>query len=267
MVATAPFPAARLRELRALRIALDASTTVDGDRLLLSTANANRSARGKVRDVHCCWSDGLRPALEELGIDFPRPDRLIDDQRAWLLGHFQREVFPVLTPIVLDPSHPFPFVPSGGTNVAALLDTSGSERPTRLAVVQVPAAIPWILRVPHAGDGRRFYVFLADVIRWQLRELFIGATIVDHTAFRVTRRADPQLGKDACGNLPAAIVQVLRRPRSGLAVGLEVESPVSERLRQELLAVLDLEERDLIACDGPVELSRLSQLADLETRP
>lgn len=146
------------------------------------------SVRELVAELYRCWNDEVRPALEKEGIVVTDPEQLAPEKQAWLREHFQREIFPVLTPIAVDPAHPFPFVGSGNLNLAALLDTEDPEEPVRLAVVQVPQVLPRILRVP--GEGPRSYVFLADTIRWQLQELFAGATILDQTAFRVTRNSN-----------------------------------------------------------------------------
>ncbi|MCX5740028.1 MAG: polyphosphate kinase 1, partial [Proteobacteria bacterium] len=221
-------------------------------------------ARVQVRDLYQCWNELLRPALEKEGIVFPHPDELPTEQQVWLRGFFQREIFPVLTPIALDPTHPFPFVASGSLNIGALLHTDDPEEPVRLAVVQVPRVLSRVFRVPGGEASTRTYVFVADVIRWQLPELFAGAKILDHTAFRVTRNSNLYVDEEETENLLTAIEQELHRRRRGDPVRLEVRAPVGERLRQELLEVLDLETRDLVECDGPVNISRLIQLVDLE---
>jgi polyphosphate kinase len=228
-------------------------------------AAIDRVSREQVRDLYHCWNELLRPALEKEGVVFPQPERLPAEQQAWLRNFFHREIFPVLTPIALDPAHPFPFVASGSLNIGALLDTDDPEEPVRLAVVQMPRVLSRVFRVPGGGEGTRTYVFLADVIRWQLPELFAGAKILDHTAFRVTRNSNLYVDEEETENLLTAIEQELRRRRRGDPVRLEVRAPVGERLRQELLEVLDLDSRDLVECDGPVNISRLIQLVDLES--
>ncbi len=225
----------------------------------------DRVAREQVRDLYRCWNEVLKPALEKEGVLFPHPERLPAEQQAWLRGFFHREIFPVLTPIALDPTHPFPFVASGSLNIGALLHTDDPEEPVRLAVVQVPRVLSRVFRVPGGEAGTRTYVFLADVIRWQLPELFAGARILDDTAFRVTRNSNLYVDEEETENLLIAIEQELRRRRRGDPVRLEVRAPVGERLRQELLEVLDLEARDLVECDGPVNISRMTQLVDLES--
>jgi polyphosphate kinase len=236
----------------------------DGTTPAEALAAIDRVARVQVRDLYQCWNEVLRPALGKEGIVFPHPDDLPAEQQAWLRGFFQREIFPVLTPIALDPTHPFPFVASGSLNIGALLHTDDPEEPVRLAVVQVPRVLSRVFRVPGGDAGTRTYVFLADVIRWQLPELFAGAKLIDHTAFRVTRNSNLYVDEEETENLLTAIEQELHRRRRGDPVRLEVRAPVGERLRQELLEVLDLEARDLVECDGPVNISRLIQLVDLE---
>jgi polyphosphate kinase len=221
------------------------------------------AVRQLVGEFYACWNRELRPALEKAGIVISRPEALSAEQQVWLRDHFQREIFPVLTPIAVDPAHPFPFVGSGNLNIAALLDTDDPEEPTRLAVVQVPRVLSRVFLVP-GKDRERSYVFLADTIRWQLPELFAGTTILDHTAFRVTRNSNLYVDEEEVENLLTAIEQELRRRRRGDPVRLEMEAPVGERLRQELLQVFELEPRDVFECNGPVNLSRLVQLVELE---
>jgi polyphosphate kinase len=220
------------------------------------------TVRELVGELYACWNDDVRPALEKEGIVVTHPEQLTAEKQAWLREHFQREIFPVLTPIAVDPAHPFPFVGSGHLNIAALLDTDDPEEPVRLAVVQVPQVLARIFRVP--GEGPRTYVFLADTIRWQLSELFAGATIVDHTAFRVTRNSNLYVDEEEVENLLTAIEQELRRRRRGDPVRLEVRAPIGDRLRQELLEVFELEPDEVFECHGPVNLSRLMQLVEIE---
>jgi polyphosphate kinase len=220
------------------------------------------SVRELVGELYACWNDEVRPALEKEGIVVTHPEQLAPEKRAWLREHFQREIFPVLTPIAVDPAHPFPFVGSGNLNIAALLDTDDPEEPVRLAVVQVPQVLARIFRIP--GEGPRTYVFLADTIRWQLPELFAGATILDHTAFRVTRNSNLYVDEEEVENLLTAIEQELRRRRRGDPVRLEVRAPIGDRLRHELLEVFELDPDEVFECQGPVNLSRLMQLVEIE---
>jgi polyphosphate kinase len=221
--------------------------------------------RKQVGTQYACWNDELVPALEKEGIAFRGPDELDPRQRDWLKGFVEHEILPVLTPISLDPSHPLPGVANLSLNIAALLAVDDPDQPDRLGIVQVPRILPRIVRVPSDGAAR-VYVFLAEAIRWQIFQLFEGAQILDHTAFRLTRNSNLYVDEEEIENLRAAIETELRRRRWGEAVRLEVSAPIGERLRQELLEVFQLEPSDLYEYDGPVNLSRLMHLLDLEDR-
>ena len=221
------------------------------------------AVREQMSGLYSCWNRELRPALEKEGIVFVVPEALEPVQQDWLSDYFEREIFPVLTPIALDPAHPFPFVASGSLNLAALLETNDPEEPDRLGVVQVPRVLARILRVPSRGDSHA-YVFLADTIRWQLPQLFARAKILDHTAFRPTRNTNLYVDDEEIENLLTAIEQELQRRRRGEAVRLEVRAPIGERLAQELTQVFDLEPGDVYECDGQVNLHRVIQLLELE---
>ena len=130
-------------------------------------------------------------------------------------------------------------------------------------MVQVPRVLPRILRVPARGASH-CYVFLADMIRWQLPQLFARTRILDHTAFRATRNTNLYVDDDEVENLLTAIEQELRRRRRGEAVRLEVRAPIGDRLEQEMMEVFDLEPNDVYECDGQVNLHRVMQLLELE---
>jgi polyphosphate kinase len=221
------------------------------------------SVRETVAEQYDCWQHEILPALEKENIRIFPPTRLDPQHTAWLTAYFDREIFPVLTPIAVDPAHPFPHVSSKSLSIAALLQTDDPEQPERLAVVQAPSVLARVVRLP-PNNGQRCYVFLADVIRWGLPRLFPGIPILDHTAFRVTRNSNLYVDEEEVENLLTAIEQELRRRRRGEAVRLEVRTPVGDRLKQALLSVFSLEPSDLQECNGPVNLSRLQELVRLE---
>jgi len=233
----------------------------------LSAAEQLRAIDGAVREqvaeAYHCWLREIVPAFEKEGVKILRPANLDDEDARWLEAYFEREIFPVLTPIAVDPAHPFPQISSKALTIAALLHTDDSEHPERLAVVQAPPALPRILRMP-TRDGARRYAFLADVIRWSLPKLFPGVPILDHTAFRVTRNSNLYVDEEEVENLLTAIEQELRRRRRGEAVRIEVRMPVGERLQAALLQVFGIEPGDVHECEGPVNLSRLHELVAFE---
>jgi len=261
----AEFFGVRVAGLKQQAEAGKSADTPDGMTASEQLVAIEQCVRAQVGALYRCWLEDVSPVLEKEGIVFRSPATIDPRQREWLLEFFEREILPVLTPISLDPSHPLPGIANLSLNIAALLETDDPDEPDRLGVVQVPRVLPRILRVPSDGEAR-VYVFLADVIRWQIPRLFEGARILDHTAFRVTRNSNLYVDDEEVQNLRAAIETELRRRRWGEAVRIEVRHPIGERLRAELLEVFQLESCDLYECDGPVNLSRLMQLVDLEDR-
>jgi len=179
-------------------------------------AAIGHAVRAMMAELYECWNDHVLPALEKEGVRILRPDVLGKKDAAWLEEHFETEIFPVLTPIAVDPAHPFPHIQSKSLSIAALLGTEDPQEPYRLAVVQAPRVLPRVIKLPDR-PGHRVYVFLPDVIRWQLPKLFPGVQILDHTAFRVTRNSNLYVDEEEVENLLTAVEQELRRRRRGEA--------------------------------------------------
>jgi polyphosphate kinase len=228
-------------------------------------AAIGRAVRAMMAELYECWNDHVLPALEKEGVRILRPDVLGKKDAAWVEEHFETEIFPVLTPIAVDPAHPFPHIQSKSLSIAALLGTEDPQEPYRLAVVQAPRVLPRVIKLPDR-PGHRVYVFLPDVIRWQLPKLFPGVPILDHTAFRVTRNSNLYVDEEEIENLLTAVEQELRRRRRGEAVRLEVRKPAGPQIQQALLNVFELDRSDLYESEGPVNLSRLHELVALEER-
>ncbi len=194
----------------------------------------------------------LTPALREAGVAVVRWDELDEDDAKHLVEVFENRVFPVLTPLAVDPGHPFPYISNLSLNLAVMVsDPHTSER--RFARVKVPSSLPRFLPLP---DGQRF-VPLEQVIASQLSTLFPGMSVVEHGVFRVTRNADLTLEEEEADDLLAAVEIELRRRRFGRAVRLEAERSMSPEVMELLLTELDLVEDDVSHHDGPIDLSGL----------
>jgi len=137
--------------------------------------------------MHRVWREQLLPELAKAGIEFKPVRQLTVAQQRWIDTYFQKEVYPILTPLAVDPAHPFPVLLNKSLNlVVLLLDPRQARRAHRMAVVQVPRSLPRILRLPEI-DGQRAYVFTADIVQENLRALFPGLEVVHVSSFRVTR--------------------------------------------------------------------------------
>ncbi|MBK9179529.1 MAG: RNA degradosome polyphosphate kinase [Acidimicrobiales bacterium] len=211
--------------------------------------------------------DQVAPALADQGIHFSAWDTLDDDDRKYLVDVFEHRIFPVLTPLAVDPGHPFPYISNLSLNLAVLVrDPSGPGM--RFARVKVPPLLPRFVVMP---DGERF-VPLEQVIAAHLPTLFPGMEVVDHVPFRVTRNADLTLEEEEADDLLAAVEMELRRRRFGRAVRLEVDRKMSPEICELLVRELDLDDDDVFEHDAPLDLSGLWALhalgrADLKDEP
>jgi polyphosphate kinase len=177
---------------------------------------------------------------------------------------FATSVYPVLTPLAIDPGHPFPHVHNKSLNVALLVESADSGRQL-FAVVQVPAVLDRVVVLPRDGGGERVrFVLLEELVAAHLGDLFGGFRVVAHTFFRVTRNTDLTIDEDEAEDLLLAIEETLRQRIRGEAVRLEILAEGDERFAQMLFGALDLQERDVYRLRGPVDLTVLTGLQRLE---
>ena len=198
-------------------------------------------------------------ALAAEGIVFSTWRDLDEDDREWATAEFRKRIFPVLTPLAVDPGHPFPYISSLSLNLGVIVrDPSTDQR--RFARVKVPSLLPRFVVMP---DGERF-VPLEQVIAEHLDELFPGMEILDHVAFRVTRNADLTVEEEEADDLLAAIEMELRRRRFGKAVRLQVEDDISAEALELIRDELELTDGDIVAHSAPLDLGGLFAVADVD---
>jgi polyphosphate kinase len=196
--------------------------------------------------------DEIVPELAEAGIRLSPVDTLNAEDQLWLKQVFAERIFPVLTPLAVDPGHPFPYISNLSLNLAVIVrDPARGDR--RFARLKVPPLLPGFLRMP---DRERF-VPLEEVIAAHLGSLFPGMAIESHHVFRVTRNADLTLQEEEADDLLLAVEMELRRRRFGRAVRLEVDKAMTDELRTLLARELELTAADVYEVDGPLELSGL----------
>jgi polyphosphate kinase len=199
------------------------------------------------------------PALAEVGIIFSAWDELDDDDRKYLDGVFEERIFPVLTPLAVDPGHPFPYISDLSLNLAVIV-YDPAEDTRRFARVKVPLLLPRFVVMP---DGQRF-VPLEEVIARHLDTLFSGLEVENHFTFRVTRNADLTLEEEEADDLLEAVEMELRRRRFGRAVRLEVDMAMSDEIRGLLSRELDIDEDDVYCLAGPLDLGGLWSVHGLD---
>ena len=196
--------------------------------------------------------DEVAPALAANGVRLSRWDDLDDDDEKFLVETFEQRIFPVLTPLAVDPGHPFPYISNLSLNLAVLLrDPVGGDR--RFARVKVPDLLPRFVVMP---DGERF-VPLEQVIAAHLGQLFPGMEVESTATFRVSRNADLTLEEEEAEDLLAAVEVELRRRQFGRAVRLEISHDITDEVRELLQRELDLGEDDTYCLEGPLDLGGL----------
>jgi polyphosphate kinase len=206
--------------------------------------------------------EDVMPALAAAGIEWVHYEQLTDDERRHVDEQFRTGIAPVLTPLAIDPGHPFPFVHNKSLNVALLVESADSGQQL-FAVVQVPAVLDRVVLLPGTGERVRF-LLLEEVIAAHLGSLFGGFRVVDHTFFRVTRNSDLTFDEDEAEDLLQTIEDTLRQRMRGEAVRLEILASGDERFAQMLMGALGLGERDVFRVAGPVDLTALLALHRLE---
>ncbi|HLT89594.1 MAG TPA: polyphosphate kinase 1 [Woeseiaceae bacterium] len=214
-------------------------------------------------------NQALLPALEREGIRFLPRDRWTPAQSRWLDTYFEEEVVPVLTPLTLDPSRPFPRMLNKSLNfIVRLKGRDAFGRLRHRAVVQAPRSLPRVIRLPdelcEPGDN---YVLLSSIIHAHVDELFPGLKVEGCYQFRVTRNSNLYVDDEEVDDLVLALQGQLAASRYGAAVRLEINKDCPEDLSDFLLDHFDLERSDLYAVDGPVNLNRLATVCDMAHRP
>ena len=207
----------------------------------------------------------LMPALAEQGVHLvSHGDRTLE-QRRWVAKYFENEVRPLLVPVALDPSHPFPLVANKSLNfIVSLGGNDAFGRDNNIAIVKVPRVLPRLIKLPpNLSDKQQKFVSLSSVIRAHLASLFTGREVLNFSQFRVTRHSDLAVDEDDVKNLRTALRKGLVQRNFGDAVRLEVSHGCDEKLAKFLLQQFDLPKQSLYRVHGLVNLARLMQLADL----
>ncbi|MFO7724678.1 MAG: polyphosphate kinase 1 [Oceanipulchritudo sp.] len=221
-----------------------------------------------VHDQYKCWHEQIVPELAEAGIPFKSRSGLNRRELRWLKTYFLEQVQPVLTPLAIDPAHPFPQFGNKSLNILLWLDdpeTPATER--MMAFIPVPRILPRVVRIPGSKRVPDCYIFLSDVLKIFARHLFPGYKIMSVSAFRITRNSDLYIDEEEVENLLQTIEEELYNLRKGSAVRLEIEADVPEDLLSELLEAIRLGRQHVFRINGPINLLRLMSVYDLIDRP
>ncbi|RXZ45661.1 polyphosphate kinase 1 [Crenobacter cavernae] len=241
----------------------------DGATPRQSLSRVSAAAHALVREQYQVLSDVLLPALREEGIVFLRRAEWNDAQRDWIRAFFFRELMPILTPIGLDPSHPFPKLLNKSLNFAVELEGRDAfGRASGIAIVQAPRILPRVIKLPaELTDGRDTLVFLSSILHAHVHELFLGMAVKGCYQFRVTRNSELTVEDEDVKNLRTALQGELRHRQFGEAVRLEIADTCPAHMEEFLVTQFGLEAQDVYRVNGPVNLVRLMQVPELLDRP
>ncbi len=226
-----------------------------------------RRLRPMIAELMCCLKREILPELAQQGIILTPYADLSDQERGRMDDYFERNVFPVLTPLAVDPAHPFPYISGLSLNLGLMVESpdtdrfhSRATRETRFVRLKVPPVLPGLVPL---GPGESKFTFLSQIIAANLGSLFPGMRVGESHTFRVTRDADIDIREDEADDLLRALQTELRRRRFGAPVRLEVESGMSDSMLDYLTNSLGLESDDVYRVDGPLNVSYLTALCEL----
>ncbi len=242
--------------------------SVDGMTATENFRAIHKRTHRMVAELYRCWREQLRPNLAKHGIRFLNFDDLAQRDLDYLKSFYHAEVRPVLTPLAIDPAHPFPQLLNKSLNMIVQLEMATAGQPLRhLAVVQVPRVLPRLIKLPREDASEQDYIFLGHLIGHFLADLFPGTKILGFWQFRVTRNSELYIDEEEVANLLKAVENELHNRRKGDAVRLEVENDCPQEIRQALLGTFRLGEEDLYVIDGPLNPTRLMAIYEGDHSP
>lgn len=203
--------------------------------------------------------------LKKEGLSFVKPEEMTGEQMKWLESYFEREIFPVVTPMAVDSSHPFPFLASKSLNIAMLLERNERDSlvdeendiDIKTAIVPVPPVLPRIIRLPDNGKNSKmhYFIFLEDVLMHYAARLFIGYDLLEARAFRITRDADLYIDEEDAQDLLVEVERQLKKRQRGAAVRIEFEMGTSRFMRRFMTQEMNLTKEDMYEIDGPIDMT------------
>ena len=207
----------------------------------------------------------LLPKLEEAGIHLMiKHEELDARQGQYVDRYFKEEIYPVLTPMAVDSSRPFPLIRNNSLNIGALLADKKKKEKYDFATVQVPGGLPRFVEIPPVNEGSRCFILLEQIIERNIRRLFLNYRVICAHPYRIMRNADLTIDEDEAADLLMEIEKQLKKRQWGEAIRLEVEAEMDKRLCKRLRNELSIKEEDLFRINGPIDLTFLMKLYGCE---
>lgn len=215
-----------------------------------------------VEDQYNCFNRSIIPALKKEKLFFKKTDKYTQTEIEFIRNYYNKNVYPVLTPMLVDKSRPFPLILNKSLNIALLLDNKGKDAEPLFATIQVPSVLQRIVELPGEQSGRVF-VFLEDIIKLFISELFSGHKILSMGCYRITRNADLSFDEEEAEDLLDAIHESVKMRKWGSAIRLEIESGMDDRLVKDLKEELEIGNSSIYNISGPLDLTFLMKFAGI----
>ena len=215
-----------------------------------------------------CWRDSLLPELESAGIRFLNYRELNVREKQWVKHYFEEYIYPILTPLAIDPAHPFPQLINKALYILASLKQNNSrKKDSKMAIIPVPRILPRVVKIEVPRKNKdEVYIFLSDIIEYFINTLFQGYRVKSATPFRITRNSELYIDDEEVKNLLNKIEEELVRREKGAAVRLEICKGFDRKMLKQFMGALDLEEKAIYETDGPINPLRLMGVYDLIKR-
>ncbi len=220
-------------------------------------------AQQLVKDQYKCWHDVLTPELAKEHIYIKNFNQLSDKEEAWASEYFETEIYPVLTPLGIDPAHPFPQLLNKSLNVLVELENPEEDNNPFVAIVPVPRILPRIVQISEPSDPGISCILISYFVKNYANKLFPGLKVLSTQAFRITRNSDLYIDEEEVDNLLNTIEEELHKLKRGEAVRLEIERSVPKHLLKKLLRAHNLKAESVYLVDGPINLMRTTAICDM----
>lgn len=226
----------------------------------------NKDTRALVELQYSTYNRSLVPLLDNHGIEIMGTHEELNQEQAEYVDHyFQENVYPVLTPMAVDASRPFPLIQNKSLNIAALLSKKDEKKgETEFATVQVPSVLSRIVQIPSAKEGVKTFLLLEQIIERNIQQLFLNYNVLCAYPYRIMRNADLSIDEDEAEDLLQEIQKQLKKRQWGEVIRLEVEEKIDKRLLQILKQDLHIAQEDIFKINGPLDLTFLMKMYGLE---
>lgn len=228
------------------------------------TRDINERTRSLLKDLYHAYRKELRPELKEAGVTFVDVEELTEEDRTYLNKHFVENIYPVITPMVIDSSRPFPLVSTNTLNIAVLLKDKKQTGKHHVGTIQVPSVIERYHLLPGSEKLNRRFILLEDLMKMMLRELFNAFEVANYSCYRITRNADLEYNEEEAEDLLAVIKETIKQRRWGNVIKLEVEESISRELLVYLIEEFEITEDNVFKVSGPMDFRYFFQLSNLQ---